>query len=232
MISLPNVQRPVPNDRRTDGKLDVHSVFFTVQGEGPYAGCPAAFVRLWGCNLTCPSCDTEYTAQKTTWDVNELVEHVHSIRGAADLVVLTGGEPMRQPIGPLVEMLHADGCLIQIETNGTCFPDKMTVPDATIVCSPKTPKIHPELLPWVDHWKFILHADHVSPDDGLPTQTLGLPLPPCRPPANHLRRCVWVQPEDTQDEHQNKQNLSAALASCMKYGYRLSLQQHKIVGVP
>src|SRR3954467_9071958 len=48
---------------RSDGNsLSIHSIFYTLQGEGPYSGCPAVFMRLAGCNLQCPGCDTDYTS--------------------------------------------------------------------------------------------------------------------------------------------------------------------------
>ena len=51
-----NTQEPEKIDR--DRHLDVHSIFHTIQGEGPYCGHPAVFIRLAGCNLQCPGCDT------------------------------------------------------------------------------------------------------------------------------------------------------------------------------
>ena len=44
--------------------LAINSIFYTIQGEGPFAGSPAVFVRLAGCNLQCPMCDTEYTSRQ------------------------------------------------------------------------------------------------------------------------------------------------------------------------
>ena len=55
--------KPVLNE--TGLSLQVNSIFYTIQGEGPFAGRPAIFIRLAGCNLQCPGCDTEYTKRQT-----------------------------------------------------------------------------------------------------------------------------------------------------------------------
>lgn len=227
-----NVQPSKPPDYSA-AKLKVHSIWLTLQGEGPYAGEPAVFVRFAYCNLTCRSCDTQYSDQETEYDPHDLAEAVYDLKGPSNLVVLTGGEPMRQPITGLVEMLLADGMRVQLETNGTCWPPDFisVVSDATLVCSPKTPKIHVDALAWVDHWKYVMRHDQVA-EDGLPSRSLGMPLPPCRPPAHVVKRNVWLQPEDSGDEATNKLNLQACIDSCLKHGWRLSLQQHKLIGVP
>jgi len=56
-----NQQKPEPRAKGDGSILDFHSMFFTIQGEGPFAGHRSIFVRLAGCNLQCPGCDTEYT---------------------------------------------------------------------------------------------------------------------------------------------------------------------------
>lgn len=232
-MNLPNAQPSSPPDYSTD-KLLVHSLFLTLQGEGPLVGVPAVFVRFALCSITCPRCDTEYTSQKTSYDAFTLGDAVHKIKGGSNLVVLTGGEPFRQPITSLVEVLLTDGMAVQIETNGTCFPPAFqnVVSDVTIVCSPKTPKIHPDLLPWVDHWKYVMRHDEVSEEDGLPTRSLGMPLPPFRPPSHVSKRNVWLQPEDSDCSVVNKMNAGACLESCLRFGWRFSSQLHKVLGVP
>ena len=56
--------------------LEVHSIFYTIQGEGPFCGTPAVFIRLAGCNLQCPSCDTNYTSKRRTMTAEEIVNEV------------------------------------------------------------------------------------------------------------------------------------------------------------
>ena len=111
-------------------------IFASVQGEGPSAGMPVAFLRLSRCNLACVWCDTAYTwhfegdnrphrdgrtydrkANQVTLDVAEVAERVRAL-GQKRLVV-TGGEPLLQA-GPLAELLEAlDEMSVEIETNGT-----------------------------------------------------------------------------------------------------------------
>jgi len=119
----------------------VGSSWLTIQGEGPFAGTRAVFVRLAGCNLRCPTCDTDYTTDARDVAVESLAVTVndamlgevkwhHANTGGNDgrkilasrsVVVITGGEPMRQEaLVPFVRHLILDyGLTVQIETNGT-----------------------------------------------------------------------------------------------------------------
>ena len=92
-----------------DGKLDVHSIFFTIQGEGPFTGHPAIFIRLAGCNLQCPKCDTDYTSKRSRMlyqdilgEVRRLTPKTHKNR---TLIVITGGEPLRQDLHMLLDLI-------------------------------------------------------------------------------------------------------------------------------
>lgn len=215
----------------SSSELDFISAWKTIQGEGPFAGMPAVFVRLAGCNLQCPWCDTNYTVGRQTHSTDEIVEIVKGIRSAG-LVVLTGGEPFRQPIGPLCKQLILEGFQVQIETNGTMAPAHpiFQVKDAVaIVCSPKTPKINPQLRNIVTAWKYVLEAGKVD-KDGLPSSALGGPRP-ARPPVHVFRDNVYLQPLDEGKAGPNKKNTEAVVASCLEHGYRLCLQTHKIVGL-
>lgn len=132
-----NVDRNVSPKEFTElaeaGKLLVTSTFYTFQGEGPFAGQPAVFIRLAGCNIgakeDCPFCDTYFnlsTAMATTVDM--LIEEIARLwpggygSGRAPLVVITGGEPLLQ--WPMIEKLinagrqECAGIQWQIETNG------------------------------------------------------------------------------------------------------------------
>lgn len=245
-MSLPlvNTQAPEKPDRRDDGSLDVHSLFYTLQGEGPFAGRPAVFVRLAGCDLQCPACDTEYTQGRQRVEVPELVERTvatwagwyHSAPYKTEaLMVLTGGEPLRQNCGPFVRAILDEVWGVQIETNGTLFdaslfPGSWTRAALTIVCSPKTPYVHPDLRPFIDAYKYVLSAEAVDDRDGLPTSALGMSSPPARPHSGFNGE-VFLQPEDDKDPVKNAANLKATVVSCLKFGYRLSVQMHKLAGL-
>lgn len=248
------MQNLQPIEKRIDGTgetLDVHSVFYTIQGEGPFSGKPAVFVRLAGCNLQCPGCDTNYTSPRKVMSMWTLIGLIYDVKqriinltdlnkGNMGLVVITGGEPFRQPLGPLIRELVSRNFMVQVETNGTMFDltsEKEIIgePEFVVVCSPKTTKVHSKLEKYIDHYKYVLDSECVSQDDGLPTHSLGMDGYPARP-HSMFGSCtdgeVWVSPMDSQDPEKNKRNVEAAVASCMKYGYRLSLQTHKLLGLP
>lgn len=225
----------------SDGKtLRVMEVFPTIQGEGPFAGQPATFVRLWGCNLQCPLCDTDYTSQETEMTVQELLCEIERVRPKAaphtmPLVVLTGGEPLRQSCGEFVrEAIVASGYRVQIETNGT-YPGEdlpMWIPELTIVCSPKTGTINPRLLPLIDAFKYVVQDGDYCTEDFLPLHALEHPNGSklYRPP-NDWRGTIYVQPVDEQNEEANERNLKAATLCAVRGGYTLGLQLHKIIGM-
>lgn len=208
------IRTPVVDDGAV---LGIKSIFATLQGEGPYAGWPAVFVRLGGCNLACDFCDTDFE-DFTQMSVEEIVEQVLGFR--FQLVVVSGGEPLRQNIAPLCEALLARGCKIQIETNGTLYRELPAGVD--IICSPKNTNgsyapIRADLAPRITAFKFLISASdmryHVVP-------YIATTAP------------IYVQPMDEYDAEKNAANLKRATELALAKGYRLSLQLHKIVGIP
>ena len=208
-----------------DGQqLSVTRIFATLQGEGPFAGQPAVFVRLGGCNLACDFCDTEFETF-SDWFLRDILAEVKRLAGSPrlrDLIVVTGGEPFRQPIGPLCEALLEAGFRVQIETNGTLY---RPVPEAVnIVCSPKNPNngyapLRPDLLEHTNAIKFLLscHDDRYRsvPDVGQSEHAVP----------------VYVQPMDEGDAVKNAANMAYAASMAQAGGYRLSLQLHKWLGI-
>jgi len=213
------------------GRLDVHSVFLTIQGEGPFTGRRAIFVRLAGCNLQCPGCDTEYTEGRELWDWDALVMKIRAMTNDEPyLVVITGGEPLRQNIIPLCAELVNLGYSVQVETNGTLYLDLPQ--DVIVVCSPKTGKFNEQLAGRIDFLKYVVKAGDIDPKDGLPLHALGHSCGSegVAKPATAEPILVYIQPMDEQDEGKNRVNLEAAMAGVMKHGYTLCLQTHKIIG--
>lgn len=217
MLGTNPIRPPVTGDGMM---LDVVEIFPTLQGEGPFVGVPALFIRLGGCNLACSFCDTEFENFRSM-PLDDLCEAINS-HPSLPLVVITGGEPLRQPIGALCHAALSMGRMVQIETNGTLWRD---VPEGVdIVCSPKPSNgqyhmLRPDILARASAIKFIVSAHHEAhmtvPDIGQ-----------CE--ANVP---VFVQPMDEQDREKNEINIKHATALCMKHGYRLSLQTHKILGI-
>lgn len=248
-----NQQSPERVMRIPEGAVEVHSVFYTIQGEGPFAGTPCVFVRLAGCNLQCPWCDTDYTSSRELMLPDTLLEQVADLLPAVasasrqpleharmPLVVITGGEPFRQNLAKLVTTLFHAGYRVQIETNGTLYDPNFPYSLATVVCSPKTPKINPQLEPHLAALKYVLNAEQVAPD-GLPAHTMGTEWAVHRP-TEAFRGEVYVQaldetPADRDADEflslpANRANLAAAVASALLHGYRLCIQTHKLTGVP
>lgn len=223
--------RQAPERAATDRigeMLDVHSIFDTIQGEGPYAGMPATFVRLAGCNLQCPLCDTEYTEGRQVMTLSEIAGKVSGRNG---LIVITGGEPFRQSIQGLVGLFKGQRRSVQIETNGM-FDCGAIIPQlATIVLSPKTAKINKNTARLAHCYKYVVQAGDVA-DDGLPIHALGHPVPDgqmiARPPVG-WRGMTYVQPADEKDDMLNAANMATAVASVMQRPLErnLCIQMHK-----
>ncbi len=233
------INQQLPEQRATgDGTtLDVHSIFYTIQGEGPFSGRPALFIRLAGCNLQCPGCDTNYTKHRDTKSLPEIMAVVNTTKPVQRphplLIVITGGEPFRQNITPLVVHLMAEGYIVQIETNGTYAPHSGFPSGAHVVCSPKSRRVASGLIPYVSAYKYVLHTDEVDPNDGLPDSILSNGIPPARPPLDFTGP-IYLSPMDmgAQFVHTNTANLVSAAAQCMRFGYILNVQIHKLVGLP
>lgn len=218
------IRKPETGDGMT---LQVQHMFPTLQGEGIFTGWPSVFVRLGGCNLACHFCDTEFEEFKPL-GIYEILGQVQKLakneqgQRIRKLVVITGGEPLRQNIVPLCEALLADGFGVQIETNGTLFQNIPSGVD--IVCSPKNTgqgyfPIRADLLPRISAFKFIISSGSPDYSDVAEVGQSEHNIP------------VYVQPMDEYDAARNQANRDRALHLAMQHGYRLSLQTHKMLDI-
>lgn len=171
-------------------RLLVTSMFMTLQGEGPYSGMPAVFVRLAKCNLACSFCDTYFdsgewkTIADLQLDIDMTVSSFYGdqVYNSEDIVlVITGGEPTLQPA--LETFLNRERGVwkaIQIESNGI---PKATIPEhVTVVVSPKCAEKNgaptrylrprPDMLARADCLKFVMEADPTSPYSVVPDWAL------------------------------------------------------------
>ena len=206
----------------------VKEAFLTLQGEGMQAGSRAVFLRFAGCNLwsgreadraaaICNFCDTDFVGTDGAGggkfaDSDELAAHIAILWGEGHdqrLVVITGGEPMLQLDSALVDALHAQDFRIAVESNGT-LP---AVAGIDWLCI--SPKAGSEVVQRSgDELKL------VWPQSGIDPAALE----------------VWdfahflVQPMDCADRDAA---LQAAIALAMERPrWRLSLQAHKVIGLP
>ncbi len=168
-----------------EGTLVVTSIFYTLQGEGPYAGTPCVFIRLKGCNLQCSFCDTYFDSGDTLTYDQIWIKMCESVRdfnrtnnipgSTVRLAVITGGEPTLQfaNLNPFLEYLHDMGMHTQIESNGVLYRE--FTPETHLVCSPKinektgkyiVPK--PQMLERINTLKFVVSADPTSPYNDIP----------------------------------------------------------------
>lgn len=179
--------------------LYVTSIFYTIQGEGPFTGCPCIFLRLAGCNYgsktnVCMQCDTAFQLSNASqYTVEELRKEIEAIAEQHDCysLVVTGGEPTLQPL--LKEFLFdwltvistkssSLESFVQIETNGSIpsfYEDAAWTKIkgmVYVVCSPKVNevtkkylKISPTVVQNVQAFKFLVSADPESPYYQVPT---------------------------------------------------------------
>jgi 7-carboxy-7-deazaguanine synthase len=208
----------------------VKEIFYTLQGEGRNAGRAAVFCRFTGCNLwsgretdrltaACRFCDTDFVgvdgrgggrfASAAALEKVVMAAWPATAIGGRPLVVLTGGEPLLQTDPALIHGLHATGFEIAIETNGT-----LPVPaELDWVCvSPKAG--NPLVATQGDELKLVF------PQVG---------AEPARFEALDFDHFL-LSPMDGPDRNSNT---AAAVAYCLQHPrWRLSLQTHKVLGIP
>ena len=133
--------------------------FHSVQGEGAHTGVSAYFIRLAGCDVACPWCDTKESwnakrhPQKT---IKELVAKVSEASGA--IAIITGGEPLLHDLLPLTQALHKQNIRVHLETSGShSFSGEFD----WVTFSPKqflAP--HPSIYPQVNELKVVITSEY------------------------------------------------------------------------
>lgn len=215
--------------------LPVNEVFETIQGEGTFTGTPAIFIRLQGCPVGCPWCDTKHTwhlpadLEATTDQIRaKSSEDGHYARFSiaalleiaggfhARHVVLTGGEPCLYDLRPLTEALVDAGFTVQLETSGT---HEIRVARRTwITVSPKWSM--PGGL-WVRD-DALLRASEIKCVVGSPSdiERIKARLPPATSAP------IWLQPLSS-----SAKATKLCIEAVIQHGWKLSLQTHKFAGV-
>jgi 7-carboxy-7-deazaguanine synthase len=168
-----------PSELSDGSRLQVHEIWRTIQGEGPFFGMPAYFVRLTGCNLRCHFCDTVWDDDNDGYKtaeqiINEIVDQGTKEKNGTNLIVLTGGEPCRQNLSKLIEAAGRRNFQVQVETAGTYWQACLAYENVTIVCSPKTKHVHPMIQKMCKHWKYVTRVNETNEHDGLPARATQL----------------------------------------------------------
>ncbi|WP_336489973.1 7-carboxy-7-deazaguanine synthase QueE [Methylobacterium nigriterrae] len=218
--------------------LPVSEVFETVQGEASWAGTPAVFVRLQGCNVGCPWCDTRHTwaidpanvvdaavmAAKTqdapTYANLEPAHLAACILATTEArhVVITGGEPAMHDLTALSRELLNGGRSVQLETSGTA--EIRIDPRAYVTLSPKIGM--PGGL--TVRRDAVLRDDEIKMPVGKPADAERL-----REPLAEYRfygKRVWLQPLS-----QSAKATALCVDAATRNGWRTSVQTHKSLGV-
>jgi len=207
----------------------VHEIFYTLQGEGANTGRPAVFCRFAGCNLwtgreedraaaICRFCDTEFVGTGGPGggkfgSADRLADAVLGAWPAGEparrFVVCTGGEPLLQLDGALIAAFHARGFEVAVETNGTVAP-----PEGIdwLCVSPKAGSTL--VVDRGDELKLVYPQAGATPER---FEGLGFTR-------------FYLQPMDGPER---EANTAAALRYCLHHPrWRLSLQTHKLLGIP
>ncbi len=192
----------------------------TLQGEGAHAGRPCVFLRFAACNLECSWCDTDFAPEGAVrMTVDEIVARLVDLdRHRARMVVVTGGEPTLQWDQPLADALHAAGFRIHMESNGT---RPLGAPVDWLTVSPK-PQFHTGSIQLANDLP--VSEVKVVVDDTVDEATLDRYVQRYRCAQYFVQPCM-----NDRYEHHLQRTLALVQA---RPSWRLSLQLHKIIGVP
>jgi 7-carboxy-7-deazaguanine synthase len=218
----------------------INEMFETIQGEGSYTGLPSIFIRLQGCPVGCPWCDTKHTwlvnpdnesSSQQVLNKNQESEQWFSASSAKVLklfteqeytakhVVITGGEPCMFDLKELTSKLINDGYSVQIETSGTF---EIKADEKTwVTLSPKVnmPGKLPVLQQAIDRANEFKHPiamqKHVEELEDILDRR-----------SKKGSALIYLQPIS-----QQKRATELAVSTCIKKNWRLSLQTHKFIGI-
>ncbi|PWW09849.1 MULTISPECIES: 7-carboxy-7-deazaguanine synthase QueE [Pseudidiomarina] len=218
----------------------INEIFQTIQGEGVFTGVPAIFIRLQGCPVGCPWCDTQHTwyqhqerqvalsevvekaAPSDTWagvTAASIVAELQQRGYQAKHVVITGGEPAMYDLRELATALEHNGYQLQIETSGTFAIQ--TSADTWVTVSPKLNMpggylVRPDCMQRANEIKYpVAMQKHIDEFDKL--------LQVCPPAATAV---IALQPIS-----QRPRATQLAMQVCIERNWRLSVQMHKYLNI-
>lgn len=218
----------------------INEVFESIQGEGYYTGLPSIFVRLQGCPIGCPWCDTKHTwtlnpelersskavmeqsGESELWfsqAVDDLLALFASYQYQAKHVVITGGEPCMYDLLPLTSRLDKLGYSVQIETSGTY--EVLAHANTWVTVSPKVNMpggknvLKSAMLRANEIKHPVAMEKHIAELDNVLTML-----------EENKRPLIYLQPIS-----QQKRATELAIKVCIERNWRLSLQTHKFIGI-
>ena len=228
----------------------VNAIYPAIQGEGTMTGTPMVLLRLQGCSVGCTFCDT-----KETWelDLTHRIEHLTStltdvpgpewvqespIEIASLMrakfprlhwVLLTGGEPAQYGLSYLVTALHKKGFEVALETSGTAGGHIGAKCDWVTVSPKAQLPLIPEVLSGADELKFVIGKESDLDDAMDLLVAMDVDDAEDADEADYEKladQIVCLQPMS-----QNKKATTLCVDACLRYGWRLSVQIHKYIGV-
>lgn len=193
--------------------MRINEIFYSLQGEGRWAGTPCIFIRFSGCNLKCDFCDTRHQKYKD-YSEDEILREIEKYAPCKH-VVLTGGEPTMQYLETLIDLLLDNNYYIAIETNGTHI-----VPAGIqwVTCSPKFRFCkNAELkVDWIDELKVVYSGAN---QDMTPYESIEATE-------------YYLQPCDIGDPAENCRIIQETIDYIKLHPqWKLSLQTQKILGI-
>jgi 7-carboxy-7-deazaguanine synthase len=218
----------------------INEIFETLQGEGTFTGVPSIFIRLQGCPVGCPWCDTQHTwetraedevsvatmmaktdatSQWAAMSASDIVAEISKQGYQAKHVVITGGEPAMFDLLALANALEAQGLQLQIETSGT-FELKVTE-GTWVTVSPKLDMpggylVRADAMARANEIKHpIAMQKHIDALDAL------LAHNPVRDDVQICLQPISQRPRATE----------LAMQTCIARNWRLSVQLHKYLNI-
>lgn len=225
------------------GLYAVNNIYACIQGEGVYTGVPMVLLRLQGCGVGCPFCDTKETWAKDFemqvqtindavtephWWVDaapsEIAHHIATTYPTIKWVMLTGGEPAEQDLEALINAIHDTGRKIAMETSGTADGHLWGKARPDWVCvSPKIgmpggKKILPHVIQGADEIKMVVGktAD---------IEKLQELIKSCQ--VDTRQTVICLQPMST-----SNRATELCIRTVQENGWRLSIQVHKYLDLP
>lgn len=199
----------------------INEIYPAIQGEGYNTGRPGTIIRMQGCNLRCPWCDSSKTLKKdptTQRTLEDILYEVLTKGPPKGIALITGGEPTMQNLGPLVDALSRKGIPTHLETNGT-LPIKAFPKFTWMTISPKQVagyNCHSSAVELGNEVKWLIQSEE-------DITSLMYWLGTWRWDSKKIvsLQPISMDPSATQ----------ICYDACLKYGWHLSIQTHKLLGV-